>query len=147
MNGITSLVKRYFPLSLYYCYINPTGITLLKISNKNVQETHRKYNAIQNVSTICIFFNYLYIMIVISCRNFSFSFSRYNICQTLIENVNKRRPFYWLHMNYIDWKQPYMCTRGNILMGILRFLRPLDFLQTTCSDAFARSILRIGFLE
>lgn len=84
------------------------------------------------------------------CRKISlFSFSRYNICHTLIENVNKRRPFYWLHMNYIDcsWKQPYVCTRGNIPMGILWFLRPLDFLQTTYSDAFARSILRIVFLE
>jgi len=56
--------------------------------------------------------------------------------------MKKRGFFYWLckhesgvHISMI------------ILPWIFRFLRPLDFLQTTCSDAFARFILRIGFLE
>lgn len=53
----------------------------------------------------------------------------------------------WTVLTVTESNHTYVCTRGDIPMGILRFPKPLDFLQTTCSDAFARSILRIGFLE
>lgn len=85
------------------------------------------------------------------CRNFFFFLFWSNICHIFIENVWISGDFFidytWTILTATESNHMYVCTRGNIHMGILRFLRSLDFLQTTCSDAFTRSILRIGFLE
>lgn len=59
-------------------------------------------------------------------------------------NYRESGVFYWLYKH--NWKRcTYMFMI--ILPWIFCFLSPLDFLQTTCSDAFTRFILRIGFLE